>query len=52
MNKMSLTLVELSSQLLAAEGIIKKPSVNMIEKSYARSKPERQRPEMQEEIGP
>ena len=39
MNKMSLTLPELASQLVAAEGIIKKPSVNITEKSYARSKP-------------
>ena len=39
MNKMSLTLAELSSQLVAVESIINKPSVNTIEKSYARSKP-------------
>ena len=39
MNKMSLTLAELPSQQVTAEGIIKNPSVNIIEKSYARSKP-------------
>ena len=39
MNKMSLTLAELPTQLVAAKGIIKKASVNMIEKSYARFKP-------------
>ncbi|XXG88339.1 hypothetical protein AAC387_Pa12g0560 [Persea americana] len=39
MNKMYLTLAELSSQLVAVDGIIKKPSVNMTEKSYSSSKP-------------
>ena len=40
MNKMDLTLAELSSQLVATEGIIKKkPTALMTEKSVARSKP-------------
>ena len=39
MNKMSLTLAELSTRLVAMECIIKKPSVLMIEKSFVKSKP-------------
>ena len=40
MNKMNLTLVELSSQLIASEGIMKKkPTALMTEKSVAKSKP-------------
>ena len=39
MNKMSLTLAELSNQLVAAKGIIKKPTANMTEKSYVMTKP-------------
>ena len=47
MNKVSLTLAKLSSQLVAMEGIIKKPNALMTKMSFARPKPE-----MQEEIGP
>ena len=40
MNKMNLTLAELSSQLVVTEGIMKKkPTALMTEKSFAKSKP-------------